>query len=102
MTTYIATAELYAWAIPNRYKIEESEPDFHISVMKGEGKPYNDGAFRISHRSIEWEVTIPEDHVEQQITALKAEIEEEHVTHARRILMLAEQISNLQALPAPK
>lgn len=102
MSKYQATAELHAWAIPNRYRLDDNDPEFHIVVMKGDSKPYNDGAFMVGERLIEWDVTIPDNHVEQQIDSLKEDVKKEHEDHARRVLQLYEQIGELQALPAPE
>ena len=102
MERFFAVATVTAWAIPKSKYAIDSEPEFTVKVMLGDHKPYNDGAFKVSVRGLEWEVPIPEDHVEAQIESLEATREAEYKAHAARLQDIADQINDLRALPAPK
>lgn len=101
-TKYFATATVTAWAIPRPNYALDTDPEFTIKVMMGDNKPYNDGAFKVSTRDLEWEVTIPENDIEAQIESLVEAREEEYRQHARRLQEIADKINDLSALPAPK
>jgi hypothetical protein len=99
-TQYTASQIVTAWAVPNRYKME-SEGEYTIKVMLGDHKPYNDGAFKVSTRDLSWEVEIPENAIACQIASIEETINEEHRSHAVRVLDLTQAIQDLRALPAP-
>ena len=102
MDKYFAIASVTAWAIPKSKYALDTDPEFTVKVMLGDHKPYNDGAFKVSVRGLEWEVPIPEDHVEAQIESLEETREEEYKAHAARLQDIADKINDLRALPAPK
>ena len=101
-TKYFATATVTAWAVPRPKYALDTDPEFTIKVMMGDTKPYNDGAFKVSTRDLQWEVPIPEDHIEAQIESLVETREGEYRDHARRLQDIADKINDLRALPAPK
>ena len=102
MDKYFAIALVTAWAIPRATYAPDTDPEFTIKVMLGDHKPYNDGAFKVSSRDLQWEVHIPEDHIEAQIESLEEAREEEYKAHAARLQAIADKINDLRALPAPK
>jgi hypothetical protein len=99
-TIYLAEQVVTAWAVPNRYKME-GEGEYIIKVMLGDHKPYNDGAFKVSSRDLSWEVAIPENAIECQIASIEETLNDEHRSHAVRVLDLTQAIQDLRALPAP-